>query len=637
MSAETPAIGSPERSHADAPPREASDVAPLVSFLDSLLKRQISLGQADAGLIWLFATPTRQAGTVAIHQDPERPLHRAWSRAVLHAIDRHAPSMISMEDGSPRVRVESVSVDPDDSVYRSDRGHLVVIIPLIAEGTVEGVSALVIAGSDRRAASEAGLRASLAASAFETYLWRENALREAQGRARLRETLELLDASIQGQNTGAVCAILCHELRRRFGCVRVSIGLLRGDSVRLVGMSGTDTIDRKAPAAEPIESAMEECAAQDVELEFPQPPHAEQSPMTRRVVRSHKLLSMKAGPSAIVSLPLRIEGDLVGVLLLERAINDPFPAGALSLLRLLAEFVGPCVHTRRMADRGVVAVARDRVGELARAAVGPRHTAAKAICLMLTLVLVGLAVIPIPDRIRSSAEVRAVTTRTIPPPFSGYLSEALVRPGDFVEAGDVIGRMDTSELSLQLEQEIGRRETLATERDSAHATGDLAAWRRAAKGVEESEAKIGLLRSYIVRSEIRAPIAGQISRGDLRDYLGARVEPTTALFEIVTPDRMVVTQIDERDIARVRPGQDGWMSTAASPGTRIPLRIVRINPSAEPTEGANVYTAEADVLAHDRFLQPGMRGHVRLRSGWTTGLVMLTRPIVDEIRLRLWW
>lgn len=637
MGAETP-VGEHERSRADTPPIEASGVAPLASFLGSLLRRQVSLGDADAGVIWLYPTPTRQAGPVAIHQDPERSLSRAWVRTVVQAMERNADSLQSPgEEGRLGFRIEQVRLDGEDGVYRSGAGHLLAIVPLMAAGTVEGLCGLVIAGNDRRLASEAALRASLSATSFEAYLWQENAIKEAEGRARLRETLELLDAAIQGQTVGAVAAILCHELRRRFACVRASIGLVHGEALRLVGMSGVDAVDRRAPAVHAIEAAMEECAAQDIEIAFPQSETAERDPATRRVVRAHEQLSLKAGPSAILSLPLRIEGDLVGVVSLERSPEDPFPPGAASLLRLLAEFIGPCIWTRRLADRGILAVARDRILDLGTAIAGPRHTGAKLIGLLLLAIFIALAAIPIPDRVSANAEVRAVTARTIPPPFTGYLVETLVRPGDRVEAGAVLGRMDTSEIVLQLEEELGRRASLETERDNAHATGDLGAWRRASKGVEESDAKIALFNTYIARAEIRSPIAGQVSRGDLEEFVGARVEPTTALFEIVTPDRMVLIEIDERDIRRVEIGQEGWIITTSSPNDRVPIRVARINPSAEPTEGANVFLVEAEVESHAAMLRPGMRGRVKLKDGVTTGLAALARPVLDEIRMRLWW
>lgn len=622
-------------------PIDAASLAPLTTFLDSLLASQVAVSGAEAGLVWLYATRTRQAGIVAMRAGPERSsTGSGWARPISQRVERLAERFrADPEQGgaTPRPLIEPIRIDEAEGTYRAESSHLLAIVPLAAAGVVEGLSALLLRPSDARAASDAATRAALASLAFETYLWKQNTLRESEQRARLRETLELLDAAMQGRDVRAMCAILCHEIRRRFACERVSIGLIAGDSIRIVGMSGADTVDRRAPAAELIESAMEECAVQDAEILFPSPPESERDPAARRIVRAHEQLSQRDGPSAILGLPLRIEGDLVGVMTLERAAADPFPMGAASLLRLVAEFVGPCLWTRRLADRGVVAVTRDRIIDLGRAIVGPRHTGWKLVGGLLLLAFVGLAVVPIPDRVAARAEVRAVTSRTIPPPFAGYLAESLVRPGDSVVAGQVIGRMDTSELVLQQEQEEGHREMLETEADNAHASGDLSTWRRATKAIDESDAKLGLLSSNIARAEIRSPIDGIVSRGDLEDFVGARVEPTTALFEIVKPERLALIEVDERDARRVTPGQRGWLVSTSNPNRRIPITVERVNPSAEPVEGANVFLVEASIENPPPFLHPGTRGRVRLRDDWTTGLAALARPIVDEFRLRVWW
>lgn len=621
-------------------PVDASVVAPLATFLDSLLVQQIALSGAESGLIWLYATRTRQAGVVAARASADRPQpSAAMVRSITQRVERVADKVRS--DGSAgaaaRPLIEQFTVEDGDGVYRADASHLLLILPLAAAGIIEGVTALVLRRTDARAATDAATRAGLAALAFETYLWKQNTLREGEQRARLHETLELLDAVQQGSDVRSMGAILCHEIRRRFACERVSIGLVSGDSIKVAGLSGADTIDPRSPAAELLRDAMEECAVQDCEVVFPSPAESDHDPASRRIVRSHARLSDRDGPSSILSLPLRIEGDLVGVLVLERAARDPFPAGAVSLLRLVAEFVGPSVWTRRLADRGVLAVARDRAIDLGRAIVGPRHTGWKLVGASLVLVFLGLALIPIPDRVPAEAEIRAVTSRTIPPPFAGYLAESFVRPGDRVAAGDVLGRMEVSELTLQLEQETGKRSMLETERDNAHASGDLSTWRRATRGIDESDARIALLKSSVDRSEIRAPIDGIVSRGDLEDYLGARVEPTTALFEVVTPERLAVLRVDERDAHRVTRGQRGWLTSTANPGRRIPITVERINPAAEAVEGGNVFLVEASIDNPPEFLHPGTGARVRLRDGWTTGLAALARPIVDEFRLRIWW
>jgi hypothetical protein len=142
----------------------------------------------------------------------------------------------------------------------------------------------------------------------------------------LRETVELLDAAQQGHNAKAMGAIITQELKRRFGCTRVSLGLVHGHFIRAIAMSGVDEIDRTAAAIEPLEALMEECAAQDSEVIFPPPSNLE--PMMRRVTRDHEHFSRAMGPAAILSLPLRVEGGIVGVVVLEREPTDPLPLAA---------------------------------------------------------------------------------------------------------------------------------------------------------------------------------------------------------------------------------------------------------------------------------------------------------------------
>src|SRR5690606_36997622 len=116
-------------------------------------------------------------------------------------------------------------------------------------------------------------------------------LTEAQQKAKLRETLELLDTSLQGQSAEAMGSLMAHELMRRFGCLRVSIGLIRRGRVRIAAVSGADELDRRGAAVEALEAAMEECADQDVEIMYPPPLAAENDPGERRVTRAHEALS----------------------------------------------------------------------------------------------------------------------------------------------------------------------------------------------------------------------------------------------------------------------------------------------------------------------------------------------------------
>ncbi len=485
----------------------------------------------------------------------------------------------------------------------------------------------------------------LSTAQFEAFLWRQQCMAEAQQKLMLRETLELLDTSQQGASAGTMGAIMCNELQRRFNCTRVSIGLVQRDFIRLAAVTGADEIDRNAPAVECLEEAMEECAAQDVEIVYPPPASAEADSAQRRVTRAHEDLSRKFGPAAVLSLPLRVEGDLVGVVVLEREARDPFPAGAVPLLRLVAETIGPALWTRRLADRGVLAVTRDRLLDLGTAIVGPRHTGAKLIGMLILLALIG-TLIPVPSRVSASAEVRATVTRTIVAPYTGYLASATVQPGDSVEEGQVLATMDTGDLTLEIAETQARYDSLSQQHDEALQRGDNGKARSFEAQQAEAGAHLDMLKDHLSRAQIRSPVTGLVGKGDLRQFVRAKVDPTQPLFEIVSREQRAIAYIEERDVERVHPPnpspQLGYLVSRSRPGAKVPVKLIRVNPAAEVVRGKNVYQAELELVGPleadaSEWLRPGMTGTIKLDDGYCPTLVTVLRPIVDELRMRMWW
>lgn len=633
--------------------RDAGVPSDLRTFLVEHLHEQVGIAQATAGAIYLAGSTGRRAG-VAVTSPPEPSEQGPLTPTLLARLERLGREQTEawrLQGGAepdnqgspfPRGQVIRLNLPAEGDLYGLDVTHLILVSPLTAAGATEGANLLVLPDRSERSPQDTLERLALANARFEAFLWQQHALGESGQKAMLRQTLELLDASQQSPNARVMASLLCHELQRRFGCTRASIGLIRGDRLRLVAAGSADELHKKGAAAEALEQAMEECAAQDVEVLYPQPEDIENDPAQRRVVRAHARLSEKFGPSSIVSLPLRVEGDLAGVVVLEREPHDPFPRGSLPLLRLTAEFIGPALWTRRLADRGVIAVTRDRTLEIGQTLVGPRRTGWKLLGLLVLLIFLGLAFIPIPSRVAADAELKASLARTIVPPFTGYLSEVSVRPGDRVEAGQVIALMDTHELELELLELASNLESLRAQRDQAAHENEASDVRTLSARIDEVQSRIRLLEDRIDRANVRAPIAGIVSRGDLEEYIGARVEPTQPLIEVVGDNRRVIAKVDERDIGRVRNGQEGRLASKALPGEKLPVRVERINPASDAVEGANVYHVELsltdlEAAAEAGWLHPGMTGTVKLDDGRTTGLRALLDPVIDEVRLRLWW
>ncbi len=603
----------------------------LREFLGTLLKFQCEISGADAGAVFLRAGRAREGGLfVVYHGDEELTFDDSTARKLTSIGERAS--------ASPNASLaEPITLTSAHDLYAASATHTAYAAPLLADGKSEGASIVLVPTSDKEPKSIKLDRLTLSGARFESFLWQQSFLTEAEHKVMLRETLELLDQAQRGATARTTGSLLCDELRRRFGCTRVSIGMIQGDRLRVIAVSGSDDLDKHAPTVESLEAAMEEAALQDIEVLYPPSDALENDPATRRVTHEHARLSEAFGPSAIVSLPLRIEEDLVGVMVLERDASDPFPDAVLPLLRLVAEFVGPAVYTRRLADRRTLQVFRDDMMDLGAAIVGPRHTAKKLLALIAIIIFVILAVLPIPARVTGSMELRPEISRAVVPPFAGFLESFEVRPGDEVNEGQIVATLDTSELLLSLTELREREATLMTQRDNALGAGKRAEARQRAAEIEEVRASIDLIEERLVLAELRAPIAGTVSRGDLEKLVGAPVDASKALFEIVGDDVRAIIEIDERSASRVEVGQEGWIASRARPGREIPIVVERVNPVAQPVEGANVFLIEARVIDPPAWIRPGMTGSAKLKDGWTTPLWELTRPMVDAFRMWSWW
>ncbi len=634
------------------PPEEGGSIATgpdpreqVVAFLQKLLEAQCALVEGVAGAVFLGVGGETPVPPAAIFRAPA--INRITdgadplTPAILARLERLAAETVA-EPGA-HGRGDTIALSRGNRAMYGDEVRLrALATPLAADGRIEGATVILAAPRQGYSEPDALRTLVLAAGRFEAFLWKQQCLTEAEQKLMLRQTVELLDASQQGGTAAGMGAILCHELKRRFGATRVSIGLVKGDFLRLVAVSGADSIDRNAPAVEALEAAMEEAASQDCEIIFPAPADAEADPAQRRVRRAHEELSRRFGPAALLSLPLRVEGDLVGVAILEREADAPFPFGAVALLRLVAETVGPALWTRRLADRGVYEVVRDRARELAVQAVGPRHTGAKLVVALVLAALLGAAILPVPSRISSPAEVKAAAARTIVPPYSGYLAAVKVKPGDEVKAGDVLAEMDTAEMRLQLVQAESEQASQLTQHAAALSKGELAKAKQYEYDAAKSKAVADMARENLAHAVIRSPIDGVVGKGDLEQYVRAKVDPTQPLFEVVTDKKVCVAFVGERDILRVKQGQTGRFVGKALPGEKMPMTVARITPVAEARDGAQTYEVEltpavADGDAALRTLRPGMTGTAKLDDGWTTPLATLLRPVVDEVRMRWWW
>jgi multidrug efflux pump subunit AcrA (membrane-fusion protein) len=455
---------------------------------------------------------------------------------------------------------------------------------------------------------------------------------------RLRTAMELLEVINAEASFQAAATALCDEIDARWKGERVAIGFLQRREVRVAAMSHTEDFDTRHRLVQDIESTMEECLDQDTEVIHPRPEAA------IYVSRAAERLSQQHGPVSVASLPLRRDGEVVGVLTLERPLDEPHPSRDVEVLRIVCELVTPRLLELRQRDRWVGARAASAVGGFCAGVIGPRHTWAKLIAIVAFTFLLLITLATGNDRIHASFEIAAIEERAMPAPFDGRLEEVLVEPGDAVVAGEtVLARLETTELQMRLAAALAEHATYVKESDLAMRDGGTVEVQIAEANLERVEADIDLLEHRIGEATIVAAIGGTVVSSDLKRNVGAPVEQGDVLFGIAqldglwavleVPEDRIMDLLEAADAAGVRRGE---LASVAHPGDYLPFEVEHINPVAEVIGKKNVFRVKVRLLEDRPWLRPGMTGVAKLSVGRRSYLSLWTRPLVNKLRTWLW-
>ncbi len=197
-------------------------------------------------------------------------------------------------------------------------------------------------------------------------------------------------------------------------------------------------------------------------------------------------------------------------------------------------------------------------------------------------------------------------------PLGGYLKNTKLLPGMQVKRGEVIAVMeDPALVQLQqdylmavsrlryLEKEFDRQKMLREENVSAEKVfqqieADFSSQKVLVKGYYE---KLQLIRinpdkldeNSISRSvAIYSPINGFVSKVNVN--IGKYVNPADVLFELINPDDMhAALTVFEKDIAKVKPGQQVWVTFVDEPGVEYECDVLLVTRNVDDNRSALVH------------------------------------------------
>ncbi len=202
------------------------------------------------------------------------------------------------------------------------------------------------------------------------------------------------------------------------------------------------------------------------------------------------------------------------------------------------------------------------------------------------LIVVPLATVPTPDRIRATGVMEAVTYRQLNSESAGFLVEMMALPGETVRRGEPLIRLENSELLFELRSALSQREQLLAQelRATSLATADLLPLRHQREAVEAVITELERQRAALL---VTAPIDGIWSAPDMDAALGRWVARGAALGAIVDPSN--------------------WRFVAVLPQVATHLfdnRLHRVELRIKGQEQLNVIAAEAMIVPFETGTLP---------------------------------
>jgi multidrug efflux pump subunit AcrA (membrane-fusion protein) len=173
----------------------------------------------------------------------------------------------------------------------------------------------------------------------------------------------------------------------------------------------------------------------------------------------------------------------------------------------------------------------------------------------------------------------------------------------------------------------------------AMAQSDRVNQRLAAAQANQARAQLDLALSKLARVELTAPFDAVVVKGDLSQQLGAPLEMGKTLFELAPlASWRVMLKVDERDVARVQPGQGGELVLTGAPGQRWQFTVKAVTPVSVVEEGRNYFRAEAELANSDAAskLRPNMEGVAKVAVGERSLLWVWTHRFTDWVSVA-WW
>jgi len=436
------------------------------------------------------------------------------------------------------------------------------------------------------------------------------------------------------ENPTALAYQLVNGLQSELQCLDVSFGIVERKQVRLLAISGHDSLYRRSPGCVSIEQAMTESldCGETILVQSDSPSSQSGSKLNCGI---HNAWRATSGNCCCLSVPIRHDDEIVAICSFRRDESQPFTAAELSYLERFQADIAVQVYVARSVSKTLWNHLKDYSDRTIQRYLG--STVRKVVVLSAFIAFAAFLALPWPHSISVPCKLVSASPRIYSAPFAGQIKKVHFRNGDLVKAGVILFEMDTEELRIRkskLEAElVSRKQAMIRflQNDETAKAGEEQS------NIEVLQNELLINETKLAQASVRAQEDGTIFDSDLVKREGE----TVAMGEQLLNFAPVSTQQVELHIPdylgmEIKEGQQGHFVTSAEPDLWHAIELERVETASTSQEGENIIKAIAksgDLGAESKL---GMSGFAQVSVGKQSGWWILLQKPIRYLQRKVW-
>lgn len=427
---------------------------------------------------------------------------------------------------------------------------------------------------------------------------------------------------------------LVNGLRNELQCLDVSLGLMENSQVRLLAISGHDSIYRRSPGCITIEQAMTEVS--DCGHSILVQTDSGSGPATTKLnCGLHHTWRASSSNCSCLSIPIKDEDEVVAICSLRRDESQPFTTAELEYIERFQARIAERVKVARNLNRTLwnhLSSQTDKT--LERYLGGPVR---KLVAVTLVAAVGFFLFVHWPHSLNVPCKLVSANPRVYSAPFAGKVQKVHFRNGDTVIAGAILFEMDREELysrKAKLEAESSARTQamirFLQEEETAKAGEEKA-------NLEAIQNELAMVETKLSQAVVRAEESGTVFDSDLFKREGETVALGEQLLNFApTSSQQVELQIPDYMSMDIKAGQQGQFVTSAEPDRWYTISLERVETASTSENGENVIKAIGKGADFGIDSKLGMSGFAQVSVGKQPGWWILLQKPVRYIQRKVW-